>query len=410
MNQRKHLIVILILAAIGLAASAYLTYLHQQIFSGQMTDFSFCGISRTISCEAVSASPYSEWFGAPIAWYGVLGYLLWLSLASLGLYRPETHADPASGLIFITAAGGFLIDLYLAYMMTFKIHSLCLLCLLTYVLNLAILIITFRVSQNPVATTLRNSIATAFPFTAKTSYGFSLLFVFIAVIGLAGGNELRKTTENALANFDEAGFIHYQTSAPRHNVDITSDPYLGAKDADLTIVEFSDFQCPYCKKAHFILQTILPAYFGSVKFIFKNLPLSSSCNPQLQVDMHPAACKLARLGEAAFQQGKFWPMHDLIFAHQAEFEEKIPASANLMRLSRQAGMDIERLAKDIDSARTRLAVQSDIRAASGLGISGTPVFLFNGLLLHGIPQPGILQRIIEIELQRARSLPDSGKP
>ncbi len=399
MNQHKRLISILILAVIGLAASAYLTYLHQQIFSGRLTDFSFCGVSRTISCEAVSASPYSEWFGAPIAWYGVLAYLLWLSLACIALYRPKKYTESALGLIFITAAAGFAIDLYLAFTMVFRIRSLCLLCLLTYILNLSILIIAFRAISAPRLTALKNAIAAAWPFTARTLYVFPALFVFIAVAGLAGGNELRKTVESELANFDEDQFMRYRAKAPRHFIDTASDPYLGAEDARLTIIEFSDFQCPHCKQAHVTLQTILPPYADRVKLVFKNLPLGRDCNPMMRGrELHSEACMLARLGEAAAEQGKFWPMHDLIFERQSEISHMSASRNTMLELGRAAGLDIVRLKAAFDSLNSSQAVRDDIDEAMRLHIKGTPVFLFNGLLYQGSRSPKILQRIIEIEL------------
>jgi len=400
MNQRKYLIAILILAAIGLTASSYLTWLHQQIFSGQLNDFSFCGISRTISCEAVSASPYSEWFGVPVAWYGVLAYLLWLSLSAIGLVKQEKHAATALGLILITATSGFLIDLYLAYTMAIKIKSLCLLCLLTYVLNLIIVILAFRAGDKPVLASLRESITAAVPFTGRGGYAFPALLMVVVGIGMAGGYELRKTVEHELASFDEAGFMRYRAKAPRYSVDTASDPYLGAEDAKLTIVEFSDFQCPHCRKAHIMVQTILPPYSDRVRLVFKNLPLGRDCNPMMgNRDLHPAACKLARLGEAAAEQDGFWPLHDVIFEQQSSLADKSVSKDDMLNLGRQAGLDMPRLEKAIDGDGSSQAVRDDIDEAMRLRIKGTPTYFFNGLLIRGIRSPIILQRMIEIELE-----------
>ena len=399
MTQRKHLITILILAAIGLAASSYLTWLHQQIFSGQLNDFSFCGISRTISCEAVSASPYSEWFGAPIAWYGVLAYLLWLSLAALGLINRERYAPPALGLILITASCGLLLDFYLAYMMVFKIKSLCLLCLLTYIINLIIVMLAFRVIDKPIMVSIGQTISAAMPFSGNRLYVFSILFALIAGAGLAGGYELRKAAEKELDAFDEDKFMRYRMHAPRHNIDTASDPYLGAEDARLTIVEFSDFQCPHCRKAHITLQTILPPYSDRVRLVFKNLPLGRDCNPMMgKHELHPAACKLARLGEAAAEQGKFWPAHDLMFDRQAEIKHMTVSRNTILELGKGAGLDMTKLEAVFDAPSSSQAVRDDIDEAMRLKIKGTPTYLFNGLLIRGIRSPKILQRIIEIEL------------
>lgn len=404
MDRQRRPIAIIILSVTGLITSIYLTYLHHQIFTGQLTDFSFCGISRTISCETVTASPQAEWLGVPIAWYGVMYYLLILILGLFAWPKPGRDTATSIRLIFLLSGVALTLDLYLAYTMAFVIGSLCLLCLLTYLLNLGILYLAYRTGQEPMGAMVAKAADGIVPGKARA--GIILSFALVAALGVLGGYQLRQAIDEQLASFDEAGYLKFRAGTARMQVDISSDPYLGPSDADLTIVEFSDFQCPFCRNAHLILQMVLPAYQDRVKLVFKNLPLGIDCNPTLQKllrDPHPSACKLALMGEAAARQGKFWPLHDLVFEHQTDFREERLSKEDLIKLAKEAGLDIKLLENALSDPALEEAVSRDIQAANKLHIQGTPTFLFNGLLIKGIPSPKILQRIIEIELAAAGS-------
>jgi len=403
MNQRRSLIGILLLSLVGLTASLYLTWLHQQIFTGKLTGFGICDFGRNVSCEAVSASSWSEWFGVPIAWLGAMSYLLWLSLAGIGL--KSKYTSPAAGLIFLTAVIAVGIDVYLGYIMAFRIRSLCLFCLLTYILNLCILFLAWCLAAGSLREWILKTMLNTLPFSRKTSYVFPLIFVLITTVATTGAYQLNQAVARATPDFNEAAFTRFSATAHRITVDTSRDPYFGASDAKLTIVEFSDFQCPYCRRVHIMLQAILPAYEDRVKFVFKNLPLGIDCNPDLKArygrDIHPAACGLARLGEAAVRQHRFWPLHDLIFKRQPNFEGKHLSRDDLLDLAKTAGMDMKRLEDDLDNPETDQAVLADVHAAYQAGMNGTPTFLFNGLKIEGMPSITILQRIIEIELTQA---------
>ena len=115
-------------------------------------------------------------------------------------------------------------------------------------------------------------------------------------------------------------------------------PVRGPDDAALTLVEFSDFQCPYCMLAVGKLNAVLDAYPGKIKLIFKQFPL----------DMHSQAALAAAAAIAAHQQGKFWPMHDALFAHRTDLSRPV-----ILALARTAGLDMKRFEADLDSAETK---------------------------------------------------------
>lgn len=390
-KQRNINIIMLLLSVVGLVSSIYLTYLHQQIFTGKLEDFGFCGISRSISCEAVSASPYSKIFGVPLSWLGTLLYLFWIALAAIAAFKPENNIRVSNGLMLVTAAAAVAANIYLGQLMFFTLDTVCLLCLLTYAINLLVLILVLQQAKGFRLASISEGIRAMIPFSGQTRFGFVLIFVLIAAVGVIGQFQMQKGIA-AASKFDKAGFQKFQES-PRHEVDIASDPFHGGEKAKLTIVEFSDFQCPHCRKAHVILQTVLPGYGDQVKLVFKNMPLS----------MHHSSKALAQLSEAAHKQEKFWPLHDLIFERQAEFKDAPLDKKALMELAKDASLDMARVEKDYEDPSTEQAVKADSKEAERLKIRSTPVILFNGLLIRGMPPPAVLKHIIELELERANT-------
>ncbi len=407
MHHRKKLIAILILSLVGLATSLYLTYLHIHIVAGDMTDSSLCDMSRRISCSAVAASPQAEWFGIPIAWLGAMVYLMFLIFTLIAIVRPEKNTASAIGLILVISAAAVVIDGYLAYIMAFEIGSLCLFCVLTYALNIVILFLCLRAGKSLPKGFPINAINAMIPMSGKTSLAFVTGFILVVSTSALGGQKLNQIQEHALASFDEAGYMQFRAHAKRFQTDVSSDPFLGARDAALTIIEFSDFQCPHCRKANRVLESILPVYLDRVKLVFKNMPIGIECNEKFRAqskgrDLHPAACALARLGEAAYKQGRFWPTHDLIFSRQKDFGNQAPSMETLLKLAEDAGLDVARAEKDMASPETKEAIRADLADANRVDVNGTPTFLLNGLLIRGLPPPKIFQRMIEIELAASK--------
>ncbi len=146
-------------------------------------------------------------------------------------------------------------------------------------------------------------------------------------------------------------------------VSLEGAPSRGSPMAPVTIVEFSDFECPYCGRAHPILQQVMRDFEGSVRVVFKHFPLSA----------HPRAMPAARAAIAAGNQGKFWEMHDLLFEHQRQLEDE-----DIEGYAEQLGLDMERFRTDMASAETQRRIERDKEEGQHLGVEGTPSFFVNG--------------------------------
>ncbi len=164
----------------------------------------------------------------------------------------------------------------------------------------------------------------------------------------------------------------------------------GPEDAPITIVEFSDFECPYCREAAFGVHKILEQYEGKVRVVFKNFPLDQACNETLPKPLHTYACDAALIATCAGVQSEdlFWRAHDAMFNGSKLTGDRLKA------LPAELGLDREALDACLASDDARERVREDITLARELGISGTPVFFANGRRLTDYRIPA-LDAVIE---------------
>ncbi len=162
----------------------------------------------------------------------------------------------------------------------------------------------------------------------------------------------------------------------------------GPKTAPITIVEYSDFECPYCTKGYENLKEVRKMYGDKVRIVFKHLPL----------DFHPMAMPAAKYFEAMAMQkpDQVEKFHDEIFENQRELKEK--KEEFLKSTAKKLGADVARLAKDAESDAVKAKVAADMEEAKSFGFSGTPGFLINGVSLKGAYPPQFFQKIIDRHL------------
>jgi protein-disulfide isomerase len=163
-------------------------------------------------------------------------------------------------------------------------------------------------------------------------------------------------------------------------------PAMGPATAPITLVEFSDFQCPYCSKAVAQINATLKAYPNDVRLIFKQYPL---------VELHPAAAISAAASLAAHAQGKFWAMHDVMFANRPKLSRE-----SILAWAKEIGLDMKRFTADLDSDAIKKAVARDRANGDKAGVEGTPTVFLNGQRYNGDLAPDAIKPVIEGELKR----------
>jgi protein-disulfide isomerase len=163
--------------------------------------------------------------------------------------------------------------------------------------------------------------------------------------------------------------------------------------AKVTIVEWSDFQCPFCARAAPVVEQLRQAYPKDVRFVFRHYPLP----------MHADAALAAKAGVAAQAQGKFWQLHDWMYQHQRELDR-----ASLEKQAAALGMDLVKFRAALDAPETQARVEADVRAAQGSGVNATPTFFVNGREHVGGMPFDQLKAEIDREIARADKLLASG--
>jgi protein-disulfide isomerase len=181
---------------------------------------------------------------------------------------------------------------------------------------------------------------------------------------------------------------------PAIRVEVSTDgtPVRGAANAPVTIVEFSDFECPFCKQAHPTVKQVLERYPGKVRLAYRDFPLDS---------IHPQARRAAEAARCASDQGKFWEYHDVLFSQSPQL-----ALEDLRRYAGQVGLDVTKFDGCLAAGVHKSAVQRDLDEGNRLGITGTPAFFVNGRPLQGAQPLEAFTRLIEQELARVAA---SGK-
>jgi protein-disulfide isomerase len=174
---------------------------------------------------------------------------------------------------------------------------------------------------------------------------------------------------------------------PREKVAVAGSPAKGPASAPIELVEFADFQCPFCLRAYPTVNEVLSRYGDKIRFVYRHYPLSS----------HPNARPAAEASECAAEQGQFWQYYEKLFADQTRL-----SGEGLKQSAAALGMDMSRFNACVDSHKFQDRVEHDIRDGNEAGVSGTPAFFINGRMLTGAQPFDAFKRIIDEELEFKR--------
>lgn len=183
--------------------------------------------------------------------------------------------------------------------------------------------------------------------------------------------------------------VQVELVAPRAEASLKGVPIRGAKDAPVTLIEFADFECPYCQQFEPTLMKLEKEFAGKLAFAYKDLPLP----------MHSHAQKAAEAAHCAMEQGKFWEYHDLLFSSRQLEVKQLKESARTLNL------DGEAFDKCLDSGATAAAIKANLDEATALALPGTPGFFINGRFLEGNVSYDALRNVVNEELARVASKP-----
>jgi protein-disulfide isomerase len=187
-----------------------------------------------------------------------------------------------------------------------------------------------------------------------------------------------------ISGLEEANQVAYEIGPYRVEVATAGEPARGSAEAPVTIIEFSDFECPFCSRVVPTLEQIRGHYGDRVRLVFKQFPLRK---------IHPNAQKAAEASLCAQDQGKFWEMHDAMFADQQNL-----AIPGLKAKAATLGLEAGEFAQCLDSGKYAEAVEEDLQEGSAIGITGTPAMVINGRLVSGAVPYEEIAKVVDEEL------------
>jgi protein-disulfide isomerase len=369
MTRRPALVLAAGLAAAGIVVAILLARVHAQAHAGVA---SFCSISDYVNCDRVARSPFSVVLGLPVAIWGVLGYGVALALALAGLSPRRHHAAWPAGLLVLLSVAFSAVALVLAAISEVAIGALCLLCAGSWAISFALVVASWRACRpGGVAAAVREDLALLRARPGRTAGA--------GVAGLA----LVLLAAQAYPRYWRAAAAR-TTAAGRPVVPGADGGTVGppASNGPLVVVEFSDYECPFCAVAHEEAKQVL-ARRPDVRLVKRQFPLDSDCNPLLKRRMHPEACTLARAAICAGDQGKFEAMDDALFANQ---KAKLP----LEDVAKEVGLDLPKLRLCMASPETAARLAADVEAGIRVGLRATPTYVIGGKPYDGKPLSELL--------------------
>ncbi len=361
MTPRRALVASAALAALGLVLAGVLAVEHARAHAGAT---SFCAINDFVNCDRVATSGYSVVLGLPVAVWGGFAYGLALLLSIAGLRARRPHATWPAGLLFVLGALAAAAAVTLALVSELAIGALCLLCAGSWLVSGALFAAAWRATHpDGVGAALRADLALLRRRLPRT-----------AAVLVAGG----ACVALASAAYRAGGTPYWDHAAKPVPVPRTASavaPAAARSGGATVIVEFSDYECPFCAMAHEETNALL-ATRADVRLVRKNFPLDTACNPLLKRQMHEGACGLAAAAICAEEQGKLEAMSDALFRNQ---KQKLP----LAELAKQVGVDPRAFQACLGASSTERRLQQDIAAGIAIGIKATPTYVVDGVAYSG---------------------------
>ena len=383
-------------AVVGLGAMLTAASVHYRLlFNSGYT--SFCDINSTLSCSQVYLSRYSTAYGVPVSVYGAIWFAGVLVLLAASGFGPQSLRESVPGYVFALSTGALAVVLYLAYVSFAVLKVYCVVCLATDVSVVGLFIVSGSVTSFPMTTLHRRALhdlraAVASPLAIVVAVLFFGGAVSAVALFPREGSSLEPAAATPAQDADRRSeFERWYAAQPRVPLVVPSE---GAK---VLIVDFSDFQCPYCSQAYISLKPIVEKFNmqqpNTVRVVMKDFPLDSKCNPNVQNGgPHPSACEAAvavRLATPAKREA----LEDYFFHNQPAM-----TSETVRKWAREIG---EVANFDAKYPATIEAVKSDIAFGHTLNVSGTPTMFINGVRVSGVLAPPFLEQAISIELKRA---------
>jgi uncharacterized membrane protein len=389
---------LLALAALGLGASAWSSYVHYSLLTRPGFS-SFCDVNSTISCTQAYMSQYGSLWGVPVALAGVLFFAVVALVAGLAGRGTPQAQENVPAYIFAFSTIGLAFVMYLAWASFFKLNAICLLCVVTYVAVIGIFLVSggatsFSMTKLPGRASKDAAALVRSPLALVLTLVFAVGFITLV-------NAFPREADTAATATAEAPAQQYPPLTDQQKFELIRwyevqpkiDVPVEAGGAKVVLVKFNDFQCPACRETFVAYKPLVRKYSdgGRFKYVLKHYPLEPECNAGVPGGTHRAACEAAAAMVMAQANGTADKLEDWLFA-------------NMTSLSRDAvkrgAAEVSGI-NDFDARYTQAltTVRADADLGGKLDVDSTPTLFLNGRKITMLPPPA-LEALIEHELAR----------
>lgn len=388
MKINKKTFYIQILSLIGLALAIKLSFIYYNANYNKYALSSFCSINDFIDCDGVAKTIYSQFLGIPLSYWGIFLYLTVLFLTIVDKLKSirflkflEVFKTPYAYITFIGILS-FAGSLVLAFISLGLIKKLCILCFITYFLDLIIALIASDCSIKNVLDSFKTTFVDFIEGAKKYRKTFIVLSLavvsFLSYSGITLNFVPNVKVTKSLMKYRKIKYNPYRVSGNE----------LGNPDGNVVIELYSDYVCPLCYINNIMLHQAVKEY-KNLKIVHHNYPFDKECNPYLTFNVHPKACFMSRAAIAAKNQGNYWEMSSLLYENQPKnFEE-------VLKLAEKLNFDKKKFFDDMDSKTTLDMLSKEIENGQNLNIDATPTMIINGVTYVGVKPYFKLQGILE---------------
>ena len=392
----KKTIIISLLTILGFIITVYLAHVYYQANFNAYALPSMCVISDFMDCDQVARTIDSQFLGVPLAYWGMFLYSFIIMLLGvdklkkipflkfLEVFKNKFHYIASLGII------SFTISIILLCVSLFSIKKLCVMCAITYVINLLIALVAVNGIEGKFITAIKQSFIDFIEALKPIPYRIAFILVlFVAGAFLSWTYTSAKFSPALKTKHSFGEFINATTNkyAIKGNI-------LGSADKDAIVINvYSDYMCPMCNVFNMMIHK-LAQEFTNIRIEHHSLPLDMSCNKYLQQEFHQGSCIAARYAEAAHKQGKFWEVNSLLFDKKPFGEDEIIETLSTSGFD----LDMEQLKKDAHSKEIENIILRDIDFAAANNQLGTPTMQLGKEFNMGIPNggyPGLKKWVIE---------------
>ena len=371
MTIDKKKLAIQILSLVGIIITIKLACIYYVANFQQYALSSFCSINDFIDCDGAARSILAQFWGIPLAYWGLFFYVTVLFLTFVDKLKNvkifgflKVFKNPMSYIAFLGTVA-FVVSMVLAGMSLFKINKLCILCLITYFIDLAIALTAFGAKPKQFIQAMKDTFVDFIAGVKSYPKTFVVLLIMATSFLCYSG-----ITDNFVPHIKKhKSIMKYRK--------ITYNPYrvtgneLGDTNGTVVIELYSDYVCPLCYIHNIMLHQAVKE-LSNVKIVHHNLPFDKECNPYININMHPGACYMSRAAIASRNQGNYWGMSSLLYENQPQKEE------DLLKLVDELGMDKAKFLKDMEAESTYKEIEDEVSKANEMGLDATPTMFVNG--------------------------------